>query len=57
MSCVDDRLADVHPHISTKHNKRKDWKGFIMIKHPVTKKEEPQNCINNCSNHDIKEGK
>ena len=36
------------PHISTEHNRR-DQKGLVMIKHPVTKnsaKEEPQNCIN-----------
>ena len=35
------------PHISTEHNRR-DQKGLVMIKHPVTKnsaKEEPQNCI------------
>ena len=35
------------PHISTEHNRR-DQKGLVMIKHPVTKnsaKEEPQNCM------------
>ena len=35
--------------ISTEHNRRKDRKGLIMIKHPVTKnsaKEDPQNLIN-----------
>ena len=35
------------PHISTQHNRR-DQKGLVMIKHPVTKnsaKEEPQNYI------------
>ena len=42
---MDDRLAC--PHISTQHNRR-DQKGLVMIKHPVTKnsaKEEPQNYI------------
>ena len=36
-----------YPHISTQHNRR-DQKGLVMIKHPVTKnsaKEEPQNYI------------
>ena len=35
------------PHISTEHNRR-EQKGLVMIKHPVTKnsaKEEPQNLI------------
>ena len=49
-SCIYDRRPIVVHIYSTKHNRR-DQKGLIMIKHPVTKnsaKEEPQNCINYC---------
>ena len=45
-------------HISTEHNRRDDWKGYILIKYPITAKEEPQNYINCCSNmHENNEGK
>ena len=43
--------------IQNKHNRRKHWKWFIMIKHPFTKnsaKEEPQGMLNM---HENNEGK
>ena len=46
-SCIDDRMANCSPHISTEHNRR-NQKGLIVIKHTATKnsaKEEPQNCF------------
>ena len=45
---INDRLADWCLYISTEHNRRKDWKGVITIKHPITKNsanEEPQDYI------------
>ena len=43
--CIDERLANWHPHISIEHNRREDWKELNMIKYPITKnsaKEKPK---------------
>ena len=37
MHCIYMTDGQCSPHISTKHNRR-DQRGLIMIKHPVTKK-------------------